>query len=186
MAERSSGSKCQERVKGLSCFLWVKEGHMTLGPVQPSELIHSSTQKLTAKPKSSSVLCSSLMGNKGEGKEMLCGSGAQSRRRVSLISGDDGFGCSWKYSGKAVPHRDGREAHACNHEEKITQKLVCEFFQSTDMPLWPDRGLLCFCRGVVALLKLRRGKRQGRADVTLRFHFLKAEMTKRKLHKGRR
>lgn len=112
---------------------------MTLGPVQPSELIHSSTQKLTAKPKSSSVLCSSLskiqMGNKGEGKEMLCGSGAQSRRRVSLISGGDGFGCSWKCSGKAVPHRDGREAHACDHGEKINQKLVWEFFQSTDMPL---------------------------------------------------
>lgn len=59
------------------------------------------------------------MGSKGEGKEMLCGSGAQSRARVSLLSGDDRFDCSWKCSGKAVPHRDDREAHVRNHVEKI-------------------------------------------------------------------
>lgn len=64
------------------------------------------------------------MGSEDEGKEMLCGSGAQSRARVSLICGDDGFDCSWKCSRKAVPHRDGREAHVQNHGEKINQKLV--------------------------------------------------------------
>lgn len=60
------------------------------------------------------------MGSKCEGKEMLCGSaGAE-----CLISGDDGFDCSWKCSGKAVPPRDGREAHVRNHGEKINKKLV--------------------------------------------------------------
>lgn len=69
------------------------------------------------------------MGSMGEGKEMLCGSGAQSRGRVSLISGDDGLGCSGKCSGKAVPHRDGREAHAPNHGVKINKKLIWELFR---------------------------------------------------------
>lgn len=69
------------------------------------------------------------MGSKGEGKEMLCGSGAQPGGRLSLSSGDDGFDCSRKCSGKAVPYRDGREAHVGNHGEKRHQKLAWDFFR---------------------------------------------------------
>lgn len=165
MVEHSSGSKCAQRLKCLSCFLRMNGNAIPHGgQCSPNELISCSTQKLAAKPESSSLLPSSLcktqMGREGRGKEMLCGNGwAQSRGRASLSSGDDGFDRSWKGRGKAMPHRDSREALVHKHGEKINQNYSGAFWV-TDSYLGTGRDLLlCFCKAVVALPKLRKGKR---------------------------